>query len=280
MRKKLLTFLCAIAASIGTIFANGTKIGDLNYVFDDEEQTAFVTWQELYYLDDYNWDNYSGLTDVVIPSTIEYNNKLYTVVGIGGAAFATSKIKSVIIPNTVTIIEPEAFYDCYALTSVTIPNSVTSIGVGAFSGCSGLTSPVYNAHVFAFMPKSYTGAYTIPDGIESIPDYAFLGCSSLTSITIPNSVTSIGDGAFSGCSGLTTVTIPNSVTSIGGNAFRDCSSLTKVNITDIAAWCNIAFGNSTSNPLNNAKHLFVNDVEVTDLAIPNSVTSIGSSVLS
>ena len=128
--------------------------------------------------------------------------------------------------------------------------------------------------------QSYTGAYTIPDGIESIADYAFLGCSSLTSITIPNSVTSIGDGAFSGCSGLTTVTIPNSVTSIGGNAFRDCSSLTKVNITDIAAWCNIAFGNSTSNPLNNAKHLFVNDVEVTDLAIPNSVTSIGSSVLS
>ena len=90
------------------------------------------------------------------------------------------------------------------------------------------------------------------------------------------SVTSIGDWAFYNCSSLTSVTIPNSVTSIGKYAFESCSSLTKVNITDIAAWCNIAFTGIYSNPLYYAKHLFVNDVEVTDLVIPNSVTSIGN----
>ena len=96
--------------------------------------------------------------------------------------------------------------------------------------------------------------------------------------SVTYSVTSIGEYAFSFCSGLTSVTIPNSVTSIGVLAFYNCSGLTKVNITDIAAWCNIQFeDNNFSNPLFSAKHLYVNDVEVTDLVIPNSVTSIGSS---
>ena len=98
----------------------------------------------------------------------------------------------------------------------------------------------------------------------------------MTSVTIPNSVTSIGEEAFYKCTGLTSVTIGNSVTSIGYQAFVGCSGLTKVNITDIAAWCNIAFIYGVyANPLYYAKHLFVNDVEVTDLIIPNSVTSIG-----
>ncbi len=173
--------------------------------------------------------------NVVIPSQITYDAKTYRVTSIGDLAFNS----------------------CSSLTSVTIPNSVTSIGDHAFSWCRGLTS------------------VTIPNSVTSIGDYAFYDCSSLTSVTIPNSVTSIGISAFYGCNGLTSVTIGNSVTSIGNSAFSGCSGLTKVNITDIAAWCNIAFGNETSNPLDYAKHLFVNDVEVTDLVIPNSVTSIG-----
>ena len=48
---------------------------------------------------------------------------------------------------------------------------------------------------------------------------------------------------------------------------------------DIAAWCGISFGNSSySNPLFCAKHLYSDETtEITDLVIPNSVTSIGSS---
>ena len=198
----------------------------------------------------YTFRSCTSLTSVTIGNGV-------TIIG-RGAFSGCSGLTSATIPDGVTIIEVEIFGNCSSLTSVTIPNSVTSIGDMAFSGCSGLTS------------------VTIPDGVTSIGSSIFGGCSGLTLVTIPDSVNSIGQSAFQGCSGLTSIDIPDSVTSIGFDTFYNCSGLTFVNITDITAWCNITFGGSGSNPLFYAKHLYINNVEVTDLTIPNSATSIGN----
>lgn len=47
-----------------------------------------------------------------------------------------SRVRKVVIPNSVTSIGDWAFSHCSRLTSITIPDSVTSIGGGAFHNCS------------------------------------------------------------------------------------------------------------------------------------------------
>lgn len=112
-------------------------------------------------------------------------------------------------------------------------------------------------------PNSYTGNIVIPASVK-------YGETTFT-------VTNIGNSAFAFCDGLTSVTIPASVVAIGEDAFRT-GSLTSVHISDLDAWCKIAFSNSFSNPLYCGRHLFLNGEENKHLLIPNSVTSIGDYV--
>ncbi|MCH5245218.1 MAG: leucine-rich repeat domain-containing protein [Muribaculaceae bacterium] len=161
---------------------------------------------------------------------------------------------------SVTSIGANAFDGCSGLISVTIPNSVTTIGRAAFYECSGLTR------------------VTIGDSVTTIGGLAFYKCSGLTNITIPNSVTTIGNYAFESCSSLTSVTIPNSVTSIGVGPFANCGKLQKIDVVS---------DNKDYTSVDGV--LFTKDM--TELiqcpggktgayAIPNSVTSIGSSAFS
>ena len=267
---------------------NVTSIGDGAFS-GSTYLTSVIIPNSVTSIGDASFSSCKSLTSVTIPNS---------VTSIGGSAFSgCTGLTSVTIPNSVTTIGAYAFYGCSSLTSIDIPSSVATIGDRAFYNCSGLTSinvdaenPNYcsidgvlfnnNKTTLMLFPGGKNGAYIIPNCVTSIGSSAFSYCNSLTSVTIPNSVISIGEKAFYDCTGLVSVTIPNSVISIGSNAFNGCNSLTKVNITDITAWCNIAFSGSGSNPLSYAKHLYVNDEEVTELVIPNSVTSIGSSAFS
>ena len=163
------------------------------------------------------------------------------------------------------------------LTWKLIDSVLTISGTGAMTDWS----EGYVNHPWCAPDDRTIKTVIIGDSVTSIGRAAFLSCKALTSVKMGNSITSIGDYAFSHCTGLTSVTIPNSVTSIGAYAFEDCYDLASVHISDIAAWCNITFHDSSvhnvfaSNPLEYAHHLYLNDTEITDLVIPNSVTSIG-----
>jgi len=125
--------------------------------------------------------------------------------------------------------------------------------------------------------SSYSGAYIMPDTVTSMDQYAFQGCTNLESVTISNSVTAISYGAFENCTALQTVTIPPSVTSIDLGGFANCTELEQVHISDIAAWCGITMSWGESNPLYYAGNLYLNGKLVTDLVLPESVTTVKAS---
>jgi hypothetical protein len=189
--------------------------------------------------------NVSGASlsgDLIIPSSVIYNGRTYSVT-IGTSAFInSSELTSVTISNGVTSIGNYAFRNCRGLTSVTIPNSVRSIGSEAFRGCSGLvdmtipfvggsatatessTSTVFG---YIFGTTSYTGGAAAAQTYTSGVNITYYVPSSLRSVTVSGG--ELLYGAFSRCSMLTSVTIGNGVTGIGNYAFRDCSGLITVN---------------------------------------------------
>ena len=111
---------------------------------------------------------------------------------------------------------------------------------------------------------------------NTVGAYLFYDCQEIETVKLPSTAKEIRRNAFADAHNLKSVTIGNSVTEIGSSAFDDCSDLTEVHISDIAAWCNIEFSSSSSNPLYYAHRLFLGDTEITSLEIPNSVTEIGN----
>lgn len=155
-------------------------------------------------------------------------------------------------------IGSSAFRDNTALKSIVIPEGVTSIGNHAFFGCSALESVV------------------LPASLTSIGRYAFFGCKALKSLVLPENVVSIGTYAFYQCSALTSVTFGSKIRTIYNGAFNNCTNLKTVQISDLAAWCNIEFGMENSNPLTlDGANLYVGNQVITELVIPEGVTSIG-----
>lgn len=178
--------------------------------------------------------------------TIDFSNAT-SLTSIGASAFRETKLTNVVIPNTVTTIESEAFKSCSqlesfvlgsginsigdevfqycALREFTIPESVRTIGQWGFRGCTNLHTVHFNAIACtSFGNRTNTN---------------FSGCTSLTHIDIGPGVTSIPDASFYNCSQLTSVIVPATVTSLNSNAFSYCSQLTLYNCTNQATINNV-----------------------------------------
>ena len=119
--------------------------------------------------------------EVIIPEEIE-GKKVRTI---AYQCFADcSRVTKIILPDTITSIERNAFFGCGRITEINLPKSLKTIGDGAFTFCSGLTNLV------------------IPDEVTSIGELAFNGCSFLETITFGQSLTTLPYDVFRFCENL------------------------------------------------------------------------------
>ncbi len=188
-----------------------------------------------------------------------------------------------VVPPSVDTIRN--FEENTSLSSVIISNGVKAIGNGAFSGCSYLTSASIPNSVtyigdYAFWGSNYL-TFNIPDSIIYIGEGTL---KTIDSLVIPSTVTHIGNMAFTGGDPISKLVLKCSLDAIVSN-IQNTFSLTS-NIYDnerprsqillygssLMDWIqNVTIAYSWEGPIYD---LYINDTMVTDVVLPDTMTSI------
>ena len=186
-------------------------------------------------------DNYPRITSVQIGSGVKT---------IGAQAFnhcTELRTVSLSADTPVTLIDSNAFSDCFALESIVLPKTLTTLGYHAFHNCydlrkvtihSARLSSCNSSGTFTYAGKNAANgtAVIFSDSVVEIPAFIFVGGSSnyprITSVQIGKNVKTIGAQAFNGCSSLKTVDIGRymKLDTIEDQAFGNCTSLTHMTI--------------------------------------------------
>ena len=180
-----------------TIPASVTSIE--KYAFSSCEDLTSLTFADGSHLETIGESAFNG---TALSGTL---NLPASLISIGEAAFATTKITAVTIPASVTSIEKYAFSSCSQLSSLTFADG---------SQLDTIKDEVFNK-------TAIEGVLTLPASLTSI-GWAAFGATKITAVNFPASVTAIGQQAFDGCSNLATLNFADGsqLETIGIEAFR------------------------------------------------------------
>ena len=168
------------------LFSNNTNLVKVTF---DSEKLSYIGAQTFYKCDNLQTNSYEG--GIYLGNE---TNPYYLLLSV-----EDKTIENFVIAETCKFIGGgEVFYGCTKLKSIVIPNSVVSLCGEAFYGCSSLQTVTIN-------PESE---------LKVIGPVAFKDCAELTSIYLPSKLTTIGVGAFEECVALKSITIPASVETI------------------------------------------------------------------
>lgn len=248
-------------------------------LYDNNEDARF---QYYIYYDQDTGERYTridGCTNygdtLIIPDTLAG----YPVKRIGYRAFCDRNLKSVIIPDSVVIIDEDAFGECTNLSNVTLSKNLVTLGKGAFESCTALKTIEIPKSLQVAEDSVYGGPFaisglttvTFEEGTTKIPNNLFSGCADLNEVIFPETITSLGWWAFENCTALKEIKIPKSLTETYsyagyGSADKYGEPFTGSGLTDVILEDGIT---------KIAQGLFAGCENLTEISIPESVTEIG-----
>ena len=210
------------------------------------EKVNFAAGSNLQSIESGAFEGCENLTAFTIPEKVE---------SIGIQAFASSGLKSITIPASVTRIEMgdsysfKTFYSCADLERIVVEagntvydsrdncNAIIETATNTLLvGCKGTYIPrsITTIGDLAMCGVSLAEGFTIPEGVTEIRYSAFYEVTNLKDLVLPEGLLTLGKWAFGFCRELETVTLPSTLTTIGDYAFNGCYDLKKV-ISNITA---------------------------------------------
>lgn len=187
----------------------------------------------------------------------------------GNVFYGCQSLKSVAVPDGVTVLPGYVFYNGNCIESITLPDSLEKIGYAAFYRCGVLAEVNYPKALKQGGDRAFFGcvqlkSITVPEGVTAIAPDAF-SCGEFTEIVLPSTLQSVGSRAFFYCRSLQSLTLPKGVQTISPYAFYYCTGLATVNLSDgLTSVGESAFADSG----------------LTALDLPDSVTEIGANAFS
>jgi len=205
MKIKFYLLLVALVATIGSVWAQDFKAGDLWYR-PLSGTTVAVIMPDTVAHGKYTQEH------VTIPATVNG----YDVVRIEESAFrdCLDLISVTVEGENLTTITNGAFFHCDNLKSLTLPKSLDFIGFNALEGCPALES-------ITVAPGGKFGNYNNDGVLYNLTENRLVRyppAKNITTYDIPSFVTILHRNAFTDSSLLETIEIPATVTEIEGIA--------------------------------------------------------------
>lgn len=167
-------------------------------------------------------------------------------------------IGSIKFPETLRLLNYEAFQGCDLVTEVTLPGSLEKFD-RAFPGAKKLQKVILEEGIKEISEQAFIACESLeevhfPESLEVIEYYAFANCYSLDEVQLNKGLLKIGEAAFGGtaikeiqlheglegvdnyafanCFNLMSVDVPSSLTSMGYSAFGVAVNGNEVSVID------------------------------------------------